>query len=616
MKRRIALSAVLLFLAWTAVCALLARSDVARARDRLESLGGKDSTEAGAALDKAADDLRSARSKLNQPAPWLAARIPYLGRSLMALRVVDETALDVVEAADDVLQVVGDTPLVDEGKVDVRRLADLSAALRKAAEDTRDVPARLRGLRTGLTPPQVGDNVRKAQGQLGSVPGTLTKSADALDALGGVLGRDGPRRLLVVLENNAELRGTGGLVSVFAEATARDGEVTLGAFKDVVDVAESRAFVDTVPAPPDYVARYGRFLANTTLWRNANMSPDIPTSASVLAELAAKSLKRRPDAVILLDVRAIAAILGATGRAELADGRTLSEENAVEELLSKAYAGVPDTRAGQDERRRRLRAAADAVVGRIFDGDASAIGLASALGDAAGGRHVAVWSADAEEQAAFDAAGATGAVRPSADLVMTTLHNLGGGGGEGNKLDYYTRAEHSVRVRVSRGEAVTERTYRLRNTAPATGLPRYVAGIERPGESRSLVSFALPKGAVVEEFSRDGTGLEVRPTDEGSYAVLDDVASLDPGAATTWTLRYRIPLDAGYYDLRVVPQPMAYDAELTLDVKPDGNAFFRETTYEGAFDRERLVTVDTGDGTFWERMGRRFRRFWTEPLFD
>lgn len=608
MRRRVLLGLLLAFLAWAAVAALLARSDVQRARDRLEALRGKDSEAALATLDDAARDLRAARSKLDQPAPWLLTRVPLLGRSLMALRVVDETALDVVDAARTVLTDLGDEPLMDDGRVDVRALTSLATTLRAAAGETETVPRRLDALRTGLTPPQVGANVRTARARLGHVPETLRNAAGALDALAATLGRDGPRRLLVVLENNAELRATGGLVSVFAEAKADGGEVTLGSFRDVVDVAESRAYADRVPAPADFVARYGRFLANTTLWRNANMSPDAPTSASVLASLADISLKRRPDAVLLLDVRAIAAILGATGPAG-----TLSEGNAVDYLLSKAYEGVPDTRAGQDERRRRLRAAADGVVGRIFAGDAPATSLAAALGEAAAGRHVALWSSRPAEQRAFEAAGVSGAVRPSDDLAMVTLHNLGGGGEEGNKLDYYTRAAHSVRVRVHRGHAVTERTYTLRNTAPASGLPRYVAGLDRPGQSRSIVSFALPEGATEVTFERDGTPLAVEPSREGSYAVLDDLATLDPGAETSWTLRYRIAF-AGDYDLRVVPQPLAFDADLALDVRPDGGAHFTETVSRGTLSGERHVVVRPGRGSVWQRFGRAFRRFWTEPL--
>ncbi|HEU0132723.1 MAG TPA: DUF4012 domain-containing protein, partial [Mycobacteriales bacterium] len=449
----------------------------------------------------------------------------------------------------------------------------------------------------------------------GGVPDALRRDADLLDALGGVLGARGERRILVVLENNAELRGAGGLVSVFAEATARDGRVEVGAFRDVADVAEPRTHVRRVPAPPDYVARYGRFLADSTLWRNANMSPDVPTSSRVLAELAAVSLGHRPDAVLTLDVPAIARVLGATGPAELRDGRTLDEDNAVDELLSRAYAGVPDTHAGQDERRRRLRVAADAVVHRLFSGGAPALALASALGDAAAGRHVAVWSARPDEQRAFEAGGASGAVRDdTTDLAMATIQNFGGGAGEGNKLDYYARLSVAVTVRVDRDAAVTERTYRLRNTAPAGGLPRYVSGIEHPGQSRSFVSFALPAAATVEEVVRDGNVLAVTPQREGGHLVVDDFAALDPGAEAVWRVRYRTPV-AGAYSLRIVPQPLATDAELAVDVAPSGDAFFDGVDDTGPFRAERRIVVHPRAGRWWERAARSVRNFWTRPVF-
>jgi hypothetical protein len=614
---RIGGTVVLLVALWAVVAALQARGDVNAARDRLLALKsqGGDPASAAVALDRAAADLRSARSTLRQPGPALVAHVPVVGRTWTAIRAVDETALAVVESARTVLAEVRVAPLVGDHRIDVARLTAVAASMRTAAARTEQVPGRLDGLRTGWTPPGVSSNVAKARSQLGGVPAGLRRSADLLDALAGVLGAHGDRRILVVLENNAELRGAGGLVSVFAEATAKDGRVTLGEFRDVVDVAESRGFVRKVPAPADYVARYGRFLANTTLWRNANMSPDLPTSSKVLAELAALSLKRRPDAVITLDVPAIARVLGATGAATLPDGRTLTRDNAVDELLSRAYAGVPDTRAGQDERRRRLRAAADAVVGRLFSGNAPAVSLGVALGEAAAGRHVAVWSARPAEQAAIDAAGASGAVRDdTTDIALTAIQNFGGGASEGNKLDYYARVTSTVRVRVSKGSAVTERTFHLLNSAPSSGLPTYVAGVERPGEMRSFVGFALPKAATIDEFSRDGLIVEATPQDEGRHVTLDDFAALPPGGETTWTLRYTTPLNGRPYTLRVVPQPLAVDARVTIDVAPGADAHFAATRYAGPFDAERRIEATPRDGHWWERLGRRVRKFWTEPI--
>jgi hypothetical protein len=602
---------------WALVCGLVARSHVARARDRIESLRshGGDTDAAARALTRAAADLRAARSTMRQPGPAIVSRIPIVGRTFVAIRVIDAQALVVVEAAQPVLDAVRAEPLVGSHRVDVRRLAAVTTAMRDAAQSTKDVPSKLDGLRTGWTPPGVLANVRKARSQLGGVPAGLTRTADLTDALAGILGAQEKRRIMLVLENNAELRGAGGLVSVFAEAVADKGSVEFGPFQDVVSVAESRGYARPVPAPADYVARYGRFLANTTLWRNANMSPDLPTSSTVLAELLEKSTKRHADAVITLDVPAIAAILDATGPVGLPDGRRLSDSNVVDELLSKAYEGVPDTRAGQDERRKRLRDAADAVVKRLFSGDAPAVALAVALGDAAAGRHVALWSARPEEQRAFEAADAAGQVRADGeDLALVAVHNLGGGGDEGNKLDYYARVSVAVKVRVDRDVATVERRYTMRNTAPSSGLPLYVSGVTHPGQSHNLVSFALPADATDVEFSRGDASLDTATQREGGHAVIDDVVDLDPGAEATWVLRYKAPVRAGRYLLRVVPQPLAHDATLRLDIEATGHAWFGEVKYDGAFDRERRIEVHARKGTFWQRLGRGFKHFWEEPV--
>jgi hypothetical protein len=127
------------------------------------------------------------------------------------------------------------------------------------------------------------------------------------------------------------------------------------------------------------------------------------------------------------------------------------------------------------------------------------------------------------------------------------------------------------------------------------------------------VAFALPAGATDVELTRDGRPLPSSTQREGSYEVLEDFAALDPGAETTWTLRYRVTFPAEY-SLRVVPQPLAVDAELVLDVQPRDDAFFRGVTYDDPFDSEKKITARPGEGSWWERTGRKLRRFWTEPV--
>jgi hypothetical protein len=485
---------------------------------------------------------------------------------------------------------------------------------------------RLREVRTTFVPGRVGRGVEDAREHLDDVPERLTSAADALDALAGLTGAHGPRRLLVALENNAELRGTGGIVTVFAEATARDGTVQLGRFRDVDDVAALASSARRVPAPADYHRLWGPYLADSTLWKNVNMSPDVATSSKVLAEIARATLGTAPDAIVWLDVRTLADIIGATSPARLPDGTVLTKSTTVRALLSGAYTKAVDTKDGQAARRARLRAAADAVAGRILRGDPDATRLSLALSGAARGRHLALWSAQPDEQRALVAAGLAGEVRadrdgPGGDIVSVAVQNFGGGDRNGNKLDYYARRLVSVKVRLTEDTAEVEQEISLRNTAPPRGLPVYVSGRVSPGTSNNFVTLAVPAEAELQSFTRGGTAVRTEVLPEGDHRVVTDAVSLPPGTTTTWRLRYRLKLfSSGTYTLRAVPQPLAVDAGLHIEITGDGVHLATPAGRRGdiqvseAFDEQRTVVAVRARDSALRRAVDAVRRFWNEPV--
>ena len=52
-----------------------------------------------------------------------------------------------------------------------------------------------------------------------------------------MLGSDGPRHYLLVVQNNAEIRSTGGLPGSFMILNAEDGKLSLGTQRAVDDFA-------------------------------------------------------------------------------------------------------------------------------------------------------------------------------------------------------------------------------------------------------------------------------------------------------------------------------------------------------------------------------------------
>jgi hypothetical protein len=554
---------------WAVVAAFMARSRLDAVRADLRAVlatRDHDSSTLLRRIDRDTTQLRSAERLLHGWGPRLVAATPVAGRSLVAERTVARASLSVLTSAAPLLHDVDG--LGTSGGVDLARLSGLGEDLRRAAARTDRPTGALARLRTGLTPPVVGHAVVEARTELLGLPAALRQTAAATDALASLLGADGPRTLLLALQNNAELRGTGGLIGAVAFGHTDQGRLHVDPFRDVADtLSVAPGFDRTVPAPSAYLRTYSRFRANTTIWTNANFSPQVPDSALVLSRLAEVSLHRAPDAVVLIDVPAVSALLDAAGeRVRLPGVGEVSGDALTYDLLVSSYGPATDDARVQSRRRAALEQAAGAVLGRVL-AEPPTLRLLRTLADLGAGRHITVWSGDDRVQGLLTRAGVSGAVAAAGgDVAMATVDNLGDSPTFGNKLDYYVQRRLTVDVVLRRREAQVTQTLRLHNAAP-DGLGPYVAGRAHPGRVAELVGMAFPRGATVTGLAVDGQpGQGDRGEVGDAQQVLTEVV-VARGATVTITLGYRLPLNAGRYRLTAIPQPLVYPAGLIVHVR-------------------------------------------------
>jgi hypothetical protein len=623
------LALIVILFAWTAIAALAARDGLNAARADLESLRSSSAIDRQGVEQRLAKDLsrvQGARGWLHQVGPRIVGSIPLAGRSITAERTVADAATEAVSAG---LAAARDTDnLGSAGRIDLHQLTATQQDLQRHAERLRDPLSRLAKLNTQLTPGFVGHGVKRAQDALLGLDADLTRGADLAGALNGVLGGSGDRKVLVALENNAELRGTGGLISTFAIGKSTGGHLDLGHFRDVEEFSSSPGKAIKVPAPPDYTAHYGPYLANSSLWKNVNLDPDAPTSSQVLSEIAALTTNFHPDVVVLLDVPAMAEIIGVTGPVTLDTGQRLNKNELTKALLVDAYGSAGNSLAEQNARRHRLEDAATQSVHRLTSAHAS-LKLVRTLAHQAAGRHITLWSARPTEQAALVSAGVGGSVSAAGrDLAMLTISNLGdsfrkpGRSGNGNKLDYYARREVDVKVTVRTDVAHVVQTVTLHNDAP-TGLRDYVAGPTHPGRLHELVAFSTASNAALESLTRDGRDQGLSIDKEHGYQRLSFTVDLERGQSASWTLTYVVPMQDGVYRLDLVPQPLAKPADLSLLVsRPDGSLDSLEgldakdgkVIYNGKWETVQKVAVRPHKRTGWESIRHAISDFWTKPL--
>jgi hypothetical protein len=548
-----------------------------------------------------AANAKIAHDQVHQLGPTVMSWLPFVGRSMVAERTIADAATAVLSSA--TVAVDATDGLGGSGTgLDLTRLQHLHDVLATGAKSTAGPLARLAGLNTGLTPGIVSRSVRDAQSQLGGLSSGFDHAAQLTDAVGDLLGSHGERTIYIGLENNAELRGTGGLISTFTLAHAKNGHLTIDKFRDSLGIAKIAEHAVTVPAPPDYTAAYGGYLANTTLWVNATMDPDVPATASVIANLAQLSLGVKPDAVLLLDVAGMAKIVSATGPLHLSDGSVLSGDALIKELLVTEYGDGSLDAKTQTARHAKLADAAGSGFAALTSHE-SDVSVLKALATAATGRHLALWSATPAVESELNAAGVSGSTDPQGhDLGLVTVNNLGDSPGFGNKLDYYATRGVNVKVVVGEKSADVTETVTIANHAPA-GLGPYVEGVVHPGRMHLLIQLATDKSAKLEAFSQNGKPVAFSKLDLATSQQVTIPVDLQRGEAGTWQLEYSVPVTNGRYSLRLLPQPLASAATLNVQVSAAAGQHLGSVTgaVSGAWTTSHTLTATLSHPSWWNR---------------
>jgi len=149
-----------------------------------------------------------------------------------------------------------------------------------------------------------------------------------------MLGSNEPRTYLILVQNDDEMRPTGGFISAVGQVTLEEWQMTHFSFADsyTVDDYANKPY----PRPPEPLYNY--MGADLWLFRDANWSPDFPTSAQQAAYFYEYGQDIEVDGVIALDQYAVELILTAFGELRLEDPAAppLTAEN-IRDFMHEAW---------------------------------------------------------------------------------------------------------------------------------------------------------------------------------------------------------------------------------------------------------------------------------------
>jgi hypothetical protein len=554
---------VILGVVWIAVTGYLARQQVHKLEARLQEVAA---LAAAGHLDQARQAGADIPSIANQahrltsgPAWWIAASVPYLGDPVEVFRGATGAGQAVgAHGVPDLLQLttsldpatlrtsgahINTAPLVAAGP----RLSSIAAELRAAV-------SKIDGLPHDTWLGAVDRPRSTLAAQLKSVSGYVDAAARAAKVLPAMLGNDRPKRYFVGLQNEAEMRGTGGLPGAFAILVADHGTIKFTHFASDAELlpAVPGQRIDTrLNFGADYTSAY-QASEPTQLFQNSNVSPHFPYAAQIWARMWQQTSGQHIDGAIALDPTVLSYVLTVTGPVALSGGMPLTAENVVSLTQRDEYTIFADN----GQRKAFLVSILEAASNRLTSGAGSATQLTSLLSLASQQQRLQVWSTDPKVQRLIAQTNYAGAIPTTTrPFVGLTLNNSAAG-----KLDYYlTRSltYHRSGCGPTRDVLVT---IELTNSAPATGLPPYVntrldkhAYPVQPGDNRTLLDYYATAGAQLLSVARNGKPSTASVEHALGHPVYRLDVELPRGATQTIVLHLREP--AGNGEPRIWHQP-------------------------------------------------------------
>jgi hypothetical protein len=514
------------------------------------------------------EETTAARSTTTTPLWKAASFIPVYGANFNAVREVAVSADDIaVHAAAPLLEKYASlnwqTLSPADGRIDYSELQDAAPSISVAANTVRLSHERMASIELSRLLPELAQPVAAATEQLQQLTEFMNTASSSAQLLPALLGADGPRSYLVLVQNSSEARATGGIPGALAILHTDKGQISLGEQSSAVALGSYRPALDV---DPEQVALFtGRI---GTQMQNVNLTPDFPTAAQTAKEM--WELHRplqKIDGVLGLDTVVLSHLLGATGPLNLTDPEvlgkirdtslplSLTKDNVVPTLLSEVYQEIEDPEA-QD-------AYFAAVAGRVFsaftEGRGDGTQLAKALGASTTENRLFLWSSHPAEEE----------IIASTPLYGSVTGPDGGGAafgvyfndGTGAKMDYYVTRTVQLIQACPVGD-YGQYTVRIAvgNNAPAdaaSSLPAYVTGngvfgVE-PGRIRTNYVIYGPSQAFVETAAVDGQFVPVSSGNHGQRPVGTVSLELGPGEKAIIDVVFSKVVQNSEPQLRVTP---------------------------------------------------------------
>ncbi len=359
---------------------------------------------------------------------------------------------------------------------------------------------------------------------------------EALISFPGILGiGTGEKRYMIIMQNDAEIRATGGFWTNFATFKVRNAMLNSDfSSKDMYSIDIALNAVDAYVTFPTAPASYNQFLKVERLYaRDANISPDFPTAIERFKYFYDMAGRVAPDefkpvnGYIGINTKVVEELIEITGPVNV-NGVTFSKENVVLELEKIASLQLAE----QANRKKVLGDLMEAMLVNVFESNNFLWPQLVEKGiDLMNRKHIVVYMSDPVQQKLFEKYGYAGRIKDpvDSDYSFFVSTNLGG-----DKTNMFVKRSISNDISLSNGRI-------LRTTKVTYSYPRptaiYNDFVKR---YQDWFRFYVPAGSELVSLDGNEVSNVYKDTERGKI-YFGGFMTLAPEESKTIEIKYLLP---------------------------------------------------------------------------
>ncbi|MDB6682542.1 DUF4012 domain-containing protein [Bifidobacterium longum] len=509
---------VLLFAAltaWLGLSALKAKDEitaaVAAAGQIQTQVKAGDTEKAQASIEEFSQRIDNTYAQTKQPVWKLATFVPYYGSDVKAVRdmvkVLEDVSINALPKLSTSVKALNLNEIgIKDGVIqlgDMASVADELSAANSVISDASVEMNNISGTHVQLVTDALDQGKAKFK-ELASLTDTASRIADVLPSMVNVDGSDKPRTYILVAQNNAELRATGGIPASWGTLTVDQGKFTVGEFGE-----PPREGLFSQDEAMTVLTADERNLFSTKMatdYPDLTFSPDFSRDADLIQQVWQRAGRGTVDGVISVDPVFLQRLLKVTGSVTLSDGTEMNGDNTGQIILNQTYIDK-DT---QEEQNAFFSMAAS----EIFDHVSSSLDgknqqLMQTFEQSVTDNHVYVWSAHDSEQERIKGTTISGMLQTSPAHPVTGVYFNDATMG---KMDWYLKREVTSTYDKTYPSGAKQYTIhiKLTNTADAAQVnaaPDLLRGYDhdgtpRKGEIETVLYVYAPSGGRLVDWTQ------------------------------------------------------------------------------------------------------------------